>query len=134
MARVTRPGGCVLLCAEPDYGGRIDWPELPLRAWQSEGLRRQGADPHGGRRLRALLVAAGLEEDVGVLPSLWGADDLRENFEREWAWLGHDVGKAVDAAAFARAKAQARAAVEDGTRLVCLPIFYGLGRKRAHRR
>ena len=130
MARVTRPGGCVLICAEPDYGGRVDWPELPLREWQSAGLRRQGADPQLGRRLRQLLVDAGLHADVGVLPSLWDADDLRENFEFEWAWLARDVGQAVDGATFAGVKAQARAAVEAGTRLVYLPIFYALGRIR----
>ena len=129
MARVTRPGGCVLICAEPDYGGRVDWPPLPIQEWQSEGLRRQGADPQIGRRLRQLLVAAGLWADVGVLPSLWDADDLRENFELEWTWLARDVGQAVDAATFARAKAQARAAVEAGTRLVYLPIFYAMGRR-----
>ena len=131
MARVTRPGGCVLICAEPDYGGRVDWPDLPIREWQSEGLRRQGADPQIGRCLRQLLVAAGLGADVGVLPSLWDADALRENFELEWTWLARDVGQAVDAATFARARAQARAAVEAGTRLVYLPIFYALGRKAA---
>jgi ubiquinone/menaquinone biosynthesis C-methylase UbiE len=130
MARVTSPGGAVLVCAEPDYGGRLDWPELPIREWQVEGLRRQGADPLIGRRLRQLLVAAQLDSDVGVLPSLWDADDLRENFEREWAWLAHDVGQAVDPATFARVQDSARAAVEAGTRLVYLPIFYALGRTR----
>jgi ubiquinone/menaquinone biosynthesis C-methylase UbiE len=127
MARVTRPGGAVLVCAEPDYGGRVDWPELPIREWQIEGLRRQGADPLIGRRLRQLLVAAQLDAGVGVLPSLWDADDLRKNFEREWAWLAHDVGQAVDPATFARVQAQARDAVEAGARLVYLPVFYALG-------
>jgi ubiquinone/menaquinone biosynthesis C-methylase UbiE len=128
MARVTRPGGCVLICAEPDYGGRVDWPALPIGEWQRAGLRRQGADPEIGRRLRQLAVAARLDADVGVLPSLWDAGDLRDNFEREWAWLAHDVGGAVDAETFARVKAQARAAVDDGTRLVYLPLFYALCR------
>ena len=119
-----------MICAEPDYGGRVDWPALPLREWQSEGLRRQGADPEIGRRLRQLLVDAGLQADVGVLPSLWDADALRESFEFEWDWLARDVGQAVDGATFARAKAQARAAVEAGTRLVYLPVFYAIARKR----
>jgi ubiquinone/menaquinone biosynthesis C-methylase UbiE len=129
MARVTRRGGCVLVCAEPDYGGRIDWPELPIREWQCAGLRRQGADPRIGRRLRQLLSAAELDADVGVLPSLWDGDALRENFDREWTWLARDVGEAVEAETFARVQAQARVAVEAGTRLVYLPIFYALGRK-----
>lgn len=127
MARVTREGGSVLICAEPDYGARIDWPELPIAAWQAEGLRRQGADPLIGRKLRHLLAAANLDGEVGVLPSLWDGAGLRENFEREWAWIAHDVGSSVPEADLARARAQARAAIEAGTRLVYLPIFYALG-------
>jgi len=51
MARVTRPGGAVLVCGEPDYGGRVDWPDLPIGQWQAAALQRQGADPFmpGGR-------------------------------------------------------------------------------------
>jgi ubiquinone/menaquinone biosynthesis C-methylase UbiE len=131
MARVTRPGGYVLVCAEPDYGGRVDWPELPIGEWQREGLRRQGADPLIGRRLRHLLGSAGLRASVGVLPSLWDAEALRENFKAEWTWLAHDVGEEVDASAFAQVKSDAYAAVKEGTRLVYLPIFYAMGRKVA---
>ena len=44
MVRVTRPGGAVLALAEPDYGGRIDFPEElgQLGVWQTESLRAQG--------------------------------------------------------------------------------------------
>jgi ubiquinone/menaquinone biosynthesis C-methylase UbiE len=129
MARVTQRGGYVLICAEPDYGGRVDWPELPIREWQIAGLRRQGAEPTIGRRLRLLLVAAGLRGDVDVLPSLWDAAALRESYDQEWAWLAHDVGQTVEAAEFARVKAQARTAVNAGTRLIFLPIFYALAQK-----
>jgi SAM-dependent methyltransferase len=129
MARVAREGGSVLICAEPDYGARVDWPALPLAEWQAEGLRRQGADPTIGRKLRALLTAAGLRFDVGVLSSLWDPKALQENFEAEWAWIAHDVGAFVPEADLARARAQAQAAVEAGTRLVYLPLFYALARK-----
>ena len=129
MARVTQREGYVLICAEPDYGGRVDWPELPIREWQIAALRRQGAEPTIGRRLRVLLAAAELHGDVDVLPSLWDAAALRENFELEWDWLARDVGQAVDPAEFARVKVQARTAVDAGTRLVFLPIFYALARK-----
>ena len=129
MSRVVRRGGCVLVCAEPDYGGRLDWPELPIRQWQIDGLRRQGAHPLVGRQLRQLSVNAGLRTEVGVIPSHWDAQSLYENFCSEWKWLQHDVGDAVARPAFLRAKAQAKAAIEAGTRLVYIPIFYALGRK-----
>lgn len=129
MARVTGPGGSVLICAEPDYGARIDWPDMPLSQWQVEGLRRQGADPLIGRKLRQLLSLAHLQGDVGVLPSLWDTQELRENFEQEWAWIGRDVGSSVSAEALERTRAQARAAIKAGTRLIYLPLFYALAKK-----
>lgn len=129
MARVTRPGGSVLIAAEPDYGGRIDWPDLPLRQWQIEGLRRQGADPLIGRQLRALLALARLRAQVSTYPSQWGIETLRDEFEAEWRWVVHDAGDAVEPDVLAFAKAQAAAAIQAGTRLVYVPTFYGLGRK-----
>jgi SAM-dependent methyltransferase len=129
MARVTREGGSVLICAEPDYEARVDWPDLPVAGWQVEGLRRQGADPLIGRKLRHLLAAAKLRGDVDVLASLWDLAALRENFDREWAWIAHDAGPSVPEDELARARAQAWAAIEAGTRLVFLPLFYALARK-----
>jgi SAM-dependent methyltransferase len=128
MARVARAEGRVLICAEPDYGGRLDWPELPIRAWQIDGLRRQGAHPTIGRELRRLLVGAGLDAQVGVMPSQWDVRSLRAEFEAEWALLARDVGDAVDPGSFAEAKARAAAAIAAGTRLVYMPVFYALGK------
>jgi SAM-dependent methyltransferase len=47
LRRVTRQGGSVIALAEPDYGGRIDFPpELEtLASWQQASLRHQGANP-----------------------------------------------------------------------------------------
>ncbi len=129
MARVTKPGGDVLICAEPDYGGRLDWPDLPIRDWQIEGLRQQGANPLIGRQVRRLLMQAGLRADVGVIASHWTAHDLYENFETEWSWIAYDVGDAVELKTFEQVKVQAYKAIQDGTRLVYVPVFYGIGRK-----
>ncbi len=126
MARVTSGQGSVLICAEPDYGGRIDWPELPIREWQIEGLRMQGADPLIGRQLRRLLTEAGLHAEVGIHPSHWNVDALRAHFEEEWTLLWHDVGESVADEAFADARSRARQAIERGTRLVHVPIFHAM--------
>ena len=130
MARVTRSGGSVLICAEPDYGGRLDWPDLPLREWQIEGLRHQGANPCIGRRLRQLMAAAALRCEVGIIPSHWDAVSLYDNFQTEWDMLRHDVHSIVDQATFAQVKAQAKAAIDAGTRMVFIPTFYGIGKKQ----
>ena len=128
MARVLRRDGTVLICAEPDYGGRLDWPDLPIRQWQIDGLRRQGADPLIGRQLRGLLVQAGLIAEVGLFPARWDADTGVEDSEAEWFWVRHDVGEAVGAATLDQAQNRARAAVAEGTRLVYVPTFYAIGR------
>jgi SAM-dependent methyltransferase len=129
MARVTRKGGAVLVCGEPDYGGRVDWPDLPVGQWQAAALQRQGADPFVGRKLCALLQQAGLETGVGVVPSLWDTEVLRDNFEAEWSLLERDVEDLVDEVAFRRARDAAWRAIEESTRLVFMPVFFGLGRR-----
>jgi SAM-dependent methyltransferase len=130
MARVTRPGGAVLACAEPDYGGRIDYPEeLPLAHWQAEALRREGADPFIGRKLPASFTQAGLSADVGVIPSLWDEEALRTEFEAEWALMERTLAGTVSADELQRYKQLDWQAIEDGQRLIFVPTFYAVGRK-----
>jgi SAM-dependent methyltransferase len=130
MARVTRPGGTVLVCAEPDYGGRIDYPqELPLARWQAEALRREGADPFMGRKLPALFTQTGLSANVGVIPSLWDDEALRAEFEAEWALMERTLAGMVSEDELGRSKQIDWQAIEDGQRLIFMPIFYAVGRK-----
>jgi SAM-dependent methyltransferase len=127
MVRVTRPGGAVLVCAEPDYGGRIDHPDLPLRSWQIEALRGEGADPCLGRKLRALFALPGVRHvEDGVIPGLWDPATLRTEFEAEWALWARTLAGRVPPAELAQARADARAAVEADRRLVFMPVFYAL--------
>ena len=130
MARVTRPGRAVLACAEPDYGGRIDYPEeLPLARWQAEALRREGADPFMGRKLSALFTQAGLSADVGVIPSLWDDEALRAEFEAEWALMERTLVGIVSEDELRRYKQIDWQAIEDDQRLIFMPIFYAVCRK-----
>jgi SAM-dependent methyltransferase len=129
MVRVTRPGGSVLICAEPDYGGRVDHPEVPLRQWQIEALRGEGADPCLGRKLRALFAQPGARQvEVGVMPGLWDAARLRAEFEGEWSLWQQTLADVVPAPELARVKAADLAAMESGERLLFLPVFYALVR------
>ncbi len=129
MVRVTQPGGAVLVCAEPDYGGRLDHPDLPLREWQIDALRREGADPGLGRQVRALLALPGARRaDVGVMPGLWDLATLRAEFEAEWALWERSLAGLIAADELARVKAADLAAIEAGERLVFMPVFYALVR------
>ena len=127
MIRVTRPGGAILVCAEPDYGGRIDYPDLPLGAWQSQALRREGADPQLGRKLRGLFALPGVRNaELGLVPGLWDLATLRTQFDAEWSLWERSLAELVPPTELARVKAADLAAIQAGERLVFMPVFYAL--------
>lgn len=123
MRRVVRPGGWVLAFAEPDYGGRMDWPDLPIGGWQSEALRREGAEPEMGRRLRALFGKAGLRAEVTLISAPWEPASLREAFEGEWGLLERTVAEFVSREEMERVRGADLAALDSGARFVFLPVF-----------
>ena len=141
MARVIRrpepaegrPGGCILACAEPDYGGRVDHPPelVSLGQLQTGALRQQGAQPEVGRRLGEIFAAAGLRATVGTMAGRWGlADSLDESgFEAEWAMREHDLAGLVSLEELRRLRCVDRQALADGRRILFVPTFYALGRK-----
>lgn len=124
MVRTSR--SWVLLLAEPDHGGRIDHPEalLPLRELVTNGMRREGADPCMGRKLRALLSELGRDAEIGIHPGRWDLARSREEAEGEWSWLEGTVGG--DLAALKGERDRALAA---GTLFHHSPVFYALARK-----
>ena len=132
MRRVTRPGGAVLALAEPDYGGRIDYPQelAALGEWQRQSLRRQGADPLMGRRLAGLFHEAGLQTvETGVLGGQWPGFPDWEERESEWAVLESDLAeRSPEPAPWASLKALDRSATERGERVLFVPTFYAWGR------
>ena len=127
MIRVTRPGGAVVVCAEPDYGGRIDYPDLPLGRWQSLALRREGADPQLGRKLRGLFALPGVRHtELGLIPGLWDLATLRAQFDAEWSLWERSLTGLVPPDELARVKDADLAAIQTGERLVFMPVFYAL--------
>jgi ubiquinone/menaquinone biosynthesis C-methylase UbiE len=128
MARVVRPGGWALLCAEPDYGGRLDYPNLPHAAWHIEALRREGADPFMGRKLRALFAEQGMDAEVGCMSAPWTSDAIRESLEGEWATLNRITRDFVSEDERRAVRAQEEAAIARGERFVFMPVFYAAAR------
>jgi ubiquinone/menaquinone biosynthesis C-methylase UbiE/ribosomal protein S18 acetylase RimI-like enzyme len=131
MARVVRPGGVVLACAEPDYGGRVDYPPEMARLGQlqAESLRRQGADPSIGRRLGELFAAAGLDATVGVMAGQVEARHFPEPPQAEWAMRRHDLEGLVTTEELDRLEELDRAAAAAGRRVLFVPTFYAWGSK-----
>jgi SAM-dependent methyltransferase len=83
MTRVCKPKGKILASLEPDYGGKIHWPENqkvdPLFA--GEAIRKKGGDPHIGRKLRTLFVTAGLETTIGIGNNrIWSCEEDKQYY------------------------------------------------------
>lgn len=130
MARVTKLGGSVLACAEPDYGGRIDHPpELAdLGRRQTEALRGQGADPEIGRRLGEIFVAAGLQATVGTMAGQWHVPSVQQaDFEAEWRMREHDLAGTLAAEELNGLRTIDRQALKEGRGVLFVPTFYALG-------
>ncbi len=130
MRRVAAPGGAVLALAEPDYGGRIDYPEALSRlgTWQSQALEEQGANPRMGRRLAGLFQQAGLVEvESGVLGAQWSQTDSDEDMEMEWQVLRNDLAEAVPPEELEALERLDRQATQAGERVLFVPTFYAWG-------
>jgi len=135
MARVTKPGGSVMALAEPDYGGRIDYPKelSQIGQWQIHALRNQGADPETGRKLLEHFNHAGLIEiEVGVIGGRWTTDNSMVNIESEWKVIEADLEtltlSASEKASFLRLKKQDAVAWQEGRRVLFVPVFYAWGK------
>lgn len=128
MKRVSRRW--VFCMAEPDYGGRIDHPEglAELGHILAEGIRKDGGDPHIGRKLRDVFNRCGLEPEVGIHPGVWDIGRLREEAEAEWDFVRMTAGASVDSETLNGLKDSWDRALADGTLMQFNPVFYALAR------
>jgi SAM-dependent methyltransferase len=130
MKRLTRPGGAILALAEPDYAGRVDRPEAlaPLGRWQSESLRRQGANPDLGSHLANLFAQAGLKiVETGTLGGQEGRRPSPAERDLEWAVLEADLAGFVPAEEITRLKAVDERAWVHGERRLYVPTYFAYG-------
>lgn len=129
VGKLLADGGTLLLLAEPDYGGRIDYPdELEFLTEIYIGhIRHEGGDPFVGRRLSTLLQQAGYLADVELSSCLdiprGGADDA---WMREWRFWQELAG--FNDATLARILRLERNALARQERLVLFPVFCALAR------
>jgi ubiquinone/menaquinone biosynthesis C-methylase UbiE len=132
MARVTRPRGFVLALAEPDYGGRIDYPPTltELGEWQTQALINQGANPMMGRKLRSFFSKAGLVNvEVGILGGQWKETNSDQEFELEWQVIRSDLAGNSDFIEKAEdLKNIEILARQNQQRILFVPTFYAYGK------
>jgi len=129
--RVTSNYGYVVAFAEPDYGGRIDYPPefINIRDHQITGLINAGADPHMGRKLKSLFSAAGFSEIVcGAYEGSWENSPSQADLDSEWQVLEEDLSGILSSEDIAILKKHEQKALRKGTRLVYVPTFYCWGK------
>jgi ubiquinone/menaquinone biosynthesis C-methylase UbiE len=129
MKRVTKTGGNIIAFAEPDYSGRIDKPDelISLGKWQTDSLRKQGADPNFGARLAESFFQAGIEiVETGTIQSV-GNEASLEDWEMEWAVIESDLAETVPGEEIQRMKLLDKAARERGERVLHVPTHFAWG-------
>jgi ubiquinone/menaquinone biosynthesis C-methylase UbiE len=130
MLRVTHAGGIVAALAEPDYGGRIDFPPQleELGKLQREALERQGADTRMGRKLRNLFTNAGLKNvQSGLLGGQWRGMPSVDEWESEWQMLETDLKGMISPDQMDALRREEADAWKNGERILFVPTFYAWG-------
>jgi len=131
MRRVTRPGGGVLVMAEPDYSKRVDIPPelVCLGELQTRSLRAQGADPAIGSKLPSLFRQAGIKLiEAGSLQRMAPEKSNAEDWELEWQVLGSDLAGLLPEPELATLKQIDLRARLKGERTMHIPTHFAWGR------
>ena len=134
MTRVVKPGGKVLASLEPDYGGKLHYPENPKidPIFAGKAIRKKGGDPHIGRKLRLLFVKAGLSTKIGIGNNrIWTCEEDKAYYLHSrdfYIRTMKDVGlseEEIDKWEYEYLKS-----LDDGIQLNFFPQFYAIGIKK----
>jgi len=134
MARVVKKGGIVLASLEPDYGGKLHYPENPKidPIFAGNAIRKKGGDPHIGRKLRLLFVKAGLSTKIGIGNNrIWTCEEDKSYYLHSrdfYIKTMKDAGlseKEIDKWEYEYLKS-----LDDGIQLNFFPQFYAIGEKK----
>ncbi|HEX6268669.1 MAG TPA: class I SAM-dependent methyltransferase [Anaerolineales bacterium] len=130
MKRVAKSGAHLLAFAEPDYTARIDKPGelVQLGQWQTESLKRQGADPGLGTRLAELFFRAEIQIiETGTIQSA-GREPSPDEWEMEWAVIESDLAGSVTREDIRKMKILDQKARARRERVLYVPAYFAWGR------
>jgi ubiquinone/menaquinone biosynthesis C-methylase UbiE len=125
MSAMIQDGGSITAIAEPDYGGRIDFPkEIDYTTAIIEKLGQEGADPFVGRKLEYFFRTAMLQHVQWGLASIpFGMEQAKQHFEAEWKFL--DLLSSADMVTGLKAvKTHEQRLLAEGKRSYFMPVFY----------
>ena len=130
VREMARVGRSVLALAEPDYSQRVDEPSALklLGEWQTEALRRQGANPSFGAMLAETFYEAGIKlietgpiQDQAVMRSV-------EDWENEWAVIEADLKGIIQGKEIQKMKKLDEEARQQGKRTLQVPTYFAWGK------
>jgi len=126
VRKLLERNGTLLVLAEPDYGGRIDFPAGLdfLKDIFIGHIAGAGGDPFIGRRLASLLAAAGFKADVELASALHFPGSGGEAWEREWRFWQELAGFSGET--LKKILRLEKRAATRGERLVLFPVFCAL--------
>jgi ubiquinone/menaquinone biosynthesis C-methylase UbiE len=130
LCEMARVGHAVLALAEPDYNQRVDQPSAlePLGRWQTEALRKQGADPSFGSSLAETFYRAGIKL-IETGPIQGGAVvKSAGDWEKEWEVIESDLDGLVPESEIQKMKKLDEAARRNGQRTLNVPTFFAWGK------
>jgi len=130
VREMARVGRSVLALAEPDYSQRVDEPAAlkPLGEWQTEALRRQGANPSFGAMLAETFYEAGIKLiETGPIQ---GQAVMRsvEDWENEWAVIEADLEGIIPGREIQKMKKLDEEARHQGKRTLQVPTYFAWGK------
>ncbi|MBW2263147.1 MAG: methyltransferase domain-containing protein [Deltaproteobacteria bacterium] len=122
--RVLRSGGRALVLAEPDYHAVVEHPpEAGIHGLVAGVMRKAGADPAVGRRLRDLFRPAMWSTELFLHPPDPEPGPTGEALEELIGDARRVLAEAVDSAVLDRWESEVRDASAQGILLVFLPTF-----------
>ena len=129
MRRVTRRSGWVFALAEPDYGGRMSYPDALERIAekQTEALAMQGANTHMGRELMGLLAACGLENVTGGIIGSETREGAFNALSGDLRVLQRDLAGSLEPGVIDQALAEAEKAAALPGAMWYVPVCFACG-------
>jgi len=131
--RVLKPGGYFAVFAEPDYYHRVDAPSLltMLGKLQNKSLKAQGAHPGAGREIVGMISKSGFQLlKFGVQGYEHPEPGIPPWWESEWQVLNHDLAVKFSTDELHQFQELDRKHWLIGDRVLYIPTYYTLCRKR----
>ncbi|MBI9051820.1 MAG: methyltransferase domain-containing protein [Anaerolineaceae bacterium] len=128
IKRCLKPGGWILIFAEPDYDGRIDYPEelSIIRQLQIKSLQNIGADPIIGRKMGSYLNQTGFTNiSGGIIGSEWHEPQSIDEIQSvDIQNIIYDISIGVDGIDPNNLLQVDQQARHDGSRITFVPTFF----------